>query len=51
MLKSGENLFLGCMPIAVPPDDPHAAYEGRMGGLVWVVSAADGRKLAEYKLA
>jgi len=27
-----------------------AAMEGKMGGLLWVVSAADGQKLAEYKL-
>jgi hypothetical protein len=27
-----------------------AALEGKMGGLLWVVSAADGQKLAEYKL-
>jgi hypothetical protein len=26
------------------------AWRGTLGGLLWVVSAADGRKLAEYKL-
>ena len=27
-----------------------AALEGRRGGLLWAVSAADGQKLADYKL-
>ena len=27
-----------------------AAMEGKRGGLLWAVSAADGRKLAEYRL-
>ena len=50
MLKAGENLILGCMPIEGLPDDPHAAYEGRRGGMIRIVSAADGKDLAEYKL-
>jgi len=50
MLKSGDRLYLGAMPVAVPPDDPHAAYEGRRGGVIWVVSAKDGTKIAEHKL-
>jgi outer membrane protein assembly factor BamB len=31
-------------------DDQVAALEGRKGALLWAVSAADGQKLAEYKL-
>jgi outer membrane protein assembly factor BamB len=31
-------------------DGQVAAFEGRKGGMLWVVSAADGKKLAEYKL-
>jgi len=50
MLKSGDNLFLGVMPVAIPADDPHAAYEGRMGGMIWVVSCEDGSTVAEYQL-
>jgi len=50
MLKSGDNLVLGVMPIEIPADDPHAAYEGRLGGSVWVCSEKDGSKVAEYKL-
>jgi len=50
MLKSGDNLYLGVMPIEIPTDDPHAAYDGRKGGMIWVASAEDGRKVAEYEL-
>jgi len=51
MLKSGDNLFLGVMPAEIYEDDPHAAYEGRKGGKIWVASAEDGRQLATYDLA
>jgi len=50
MLKSADNLFLAVMPVAIPADDPHAAYEGRMGGMIWVASCEDGSKIAEYQL-
>ncbi|NQU20852.1 MAG: PQQ-binding-like beta-propeller repeat protein [Candidatus Nealsonbacteria bacterium] len=50
-----ETKMLGFLPGL---DDPinrelhaqEAAWLGKKGGLLWVVSAADGRKLAEYKL-
>jgi outer membrane protein assembly factor BamB len=50
MVKSGDALFLGTMPINTLPGDPYAAFEGRMGGMITVVSSKDGSKLAEYKL-
>ena len=50
MLKSGSNLYLGATPVEIPADDPNAAYEGRLGGMIWVVSAKDGAKIAEYRL-
>jgi len=50
MLKSGDNLYVGAMPVAIPGGDPHAAYEGRQGGMIWVVSAKDGSKVAEHKI-
>ena len=50
MLKSGKLLLLGVTPIDIPADDPHAAYDGRMGGSLWVCAASDGTKLAEYAL-
>ncbi|MHC4546820.1 MAG: hypothetical protein ACYSYL_20260, partial [Planctomycetota bacterium] len=50
MLKSGDHLFMGVMPVGISQDDPHAAYEGRKGGKIWIAGAKDGRKVAEYKL-
>ena len=51
MLKSGDNLYMGTMPVQTLAGDPHAAFEGRMGGMITVVSAKDGKGVAEYKLA
>ena len=50
MLKSGDHLYLGVLPVEIPAEDPHAAYENRRGGMIWVCSAKDGSKVAEYKL-
>ncbi len=51
MLKSGEMLFLAVMPTEIPTDDPHAAYDGRLGGSLWVCSENDGSQIAEYPLS
>jgi len=51
MLKSGDALVLGVMPVERPASDPHAAYDGRRGGSLWICSAGDGGKLAEYALS
>jgi len=50
MLKSGPNLYLGVVATGTAGDDPHAPYEGRTGGTIWVASATDGSKVAEYKI-
>ena len=50
MVKAGDNLYLGTMPISTLPGDAQAAFEGRMGGMVTVVSAKDGKQISEYKL-
>jgi hypothetical protein len=50
MLKSGDHLYLGGTPSEVPEDDPHAAYEGRLGGMLWLRAAADGRQVAQYRV-
>jgi outer membrane protein assembly factor BamB len=34
----------------VDPKDPWASVEGRAGGVLWVLGAGDGKKLAEYPL-
>ena len=50
ILKSGEHLFIAAMPIAGDAGDPHAGYEGRKGGMIFVASAKDGSRTAELKL-
>ena len=50
MVVAGATLFAAGPPDVVVPDDPWAAMEGRKGGVLWAVSADDGRKLAEYRL-
>ena len=50
MLKAGKLLFLGGTTDQIDAKDPHAAFEGRKAGLLRVMSAADGAKMAEYKL-
>ena len=50
MVIAGERLFVAGSPDVVDPKDPWAAIEGRKGAVLWVVSAADGEKLVEYKL-
>lgn len=45
-----KTLFVAGTPVVFPANDLAGAYEGRMGGVLWVASAETGRKLAEYKL-
>ncbi len=47
---AGDVLFVAGTPVAFPAGDLSKAYDGRMGGVLWVASASDGTKLAEYKL-
>ncbi len=50
MVLAGDHLFMAGPPDVVPDDDPYAAFEGRRGAQLWVVSASDGEKLAQYRL-
>ena len=50
MVLTGDVLFLAGPPDVVPPDDPYAALEGRMGAKLWAVSAEDGTRLGQYEL-
>jgi hypothetical protein len=50
MVLAGDVLFMAGPPDVVPEDDPYAAFDGKLGARLWAVSAADGRKLAEYPL-
>jgi len=50
MVLAGKTLFVAGPPDVLDAKDPLAAFQGRKGGLLWAVSAADGRKLTEWKL-
>jgi hypothetical protein len=50
MTLAADVVFVAGAPLVFKFDDPAATYEGRLGGVLWAVSAADGSKLAEYKL-
>jgi len=47
---ANDVLFVAGTPVAFPRDDLAKAYEGRMGGILWVASASTGEKLAQYTL-
>jgi len=51
---ANDVLFVAGTPAYFPPDHSplkyEAAYEGKLGGVLWAASVSDGRKLAEYKL-
>ena len=50
MLVAGDRLFLAGPPDIFKADDPVAAIEGRTGGMLLVLSTADGKPLVEYPL-
>ena len=50
MVLAGDKLFMAGPPDIMPEDDPYASFEGKLGAQLWVVSAANGEKLAEYPL-
>ena len=50
MALAGDVLFVAGTPVVFPKGDLSKAYDGRMGGVLWAVSAENGTKLAEYKL-
>ena len=51
MALADNSLFVAGTPVVFPSDDLHKAYEGRMGGVLWAVSAQTGEKMAETKLS
>jgi len=50
LVRAGDTLFAAGSPDVVDPADPHGAWEGRKGGVLAAFRAADGEKLAEWKL-
>jgi outer membrane protein assembly factor BamB len=51
MVIAGETLVIAGPPDVLDAKDPLAAFEGRAGGVLWTISAKDGKKIAECKLA
>jgi hypothetical protein len=50
MVLASDKLINAGPPDVVPEDDPYAALKGKEDAQLWVVSAANGDKLAEYQL-
>jgi len=50
LLVSGDVVWLSGPPDKILPRDPFATFEGRSEGLLWALSARDGRKLAEHTI-
>ncbi len=50
LAKAGNVIFVAGTPVEFPAGDLAKAYEGRMGGLLWAISAVDGRKLSALHL-
>lgn len=50
MAVAGGVLLAAGEPDVVDPKDPWASIEGRAGGVLWVLDAGDGSKLAEVAL-
>jgi outer membrane protein assembly factor BamB len=48
--RSENVVFVAGTPVVFPKGDVAKAYEGRMGGMLWLADAATGKKLAEYPL-
>jgi hypothetical protein len=50
LVLAGDTLFVAGTPDLVDAEDPWAALDGRKGGVLCAVSAAEGKKLAEHRL-
>ena len=50
VMRAGDMIFLAGMSATPVSGDPHATFEGRVGGMLRTVSAVDGKPLAQRKL-
>ncbi|MHC4509117.1 MAG: outer membrane protein assembly factor BamB family protein, partial [Planctomycetota bacterium] len=50
MVLAGNKLILAGPPDSANPGQALAAIEGRQGGMLWVIDAADGERSIEYRL-
>jgi len=51
MVRADKAILLGGTGPVAAGEDPYAIYEGRKDGLLWIMSADAGAKLAECRLA
>ena len=51
MLATEKHLLAAGPPDVVDSKDPLGAFEGRKGGLLYVISGESGEKLFEFKLS
>jgi len=51
MVRADKALLVGGTPLPAAGEDPYPIYDDRTGGLLWVMAADGGAKLAEYRLA
>ena len=51
MLRAGDLLVLAGAPKDIDPADPYTTFGENAAGLLWTVSAEDGMRMAETKLA
>jgi len=49
-VATDERVFVAGPPDVIDPVDPLGAFEGRLGGMLWVFSSDKGEKLAEHEL-
>jgi len=50
LVRAGKTLYAAGSPDIVDPHDPHAAWEGRKGGVLAAFATEDGKKLFECQL-
>jgi hypothetical protein len=50
MVLGAGRLIVAGPPDVVDPKDPLGAFEGRAGGLLYILDATSGQKLAEHTL-
>ena len=50
MVLATGRLFVGGPPDAVDPKDPLGSFEGRKGGILYVIDTAEGKKVTEHLL-
>lgn len=50
MAVIGDRLAIAGAPNVVPPGSPLAAFEGKKGGKLWMVSTADGKPAQKLSL-